>query len=60
MALERSFAERAELRRKLSMVLLAVIVGAALVAGASLFFGWNLVPGTDFTITTDPAGALPF
>jgi hypothetical protein len=60
MTLERSLVERAELRRKLLMVLLAVIVGAALVAGASLLFGWTLVPGPDFTITTDPAGALPF
>lgn len=62
MALDRRLVERAVLRRKLSMVFMAVAVGAVLIVGAALVFDWTLTvgPGFDFTITTDPAGDLPF
>ena len=61
MALDRRLVERAVLRRKLSIALLAVLVGVALVVGAAMVFGWTLTTGAgfDFTITTDPAGAPP-
>jgi multisubunit Na+/H+ antiporter MnhB subunit len=60
MALDHRPMERAELRRRL---LISLAVAAALVVvafAASVVFGWTLPAGTDFTITTDPAGTLPF
>jgi hypothetical protein len=62
MAFDLRLVERAVLRRRLSMALRAVVVGVVLIVGAGLIFGWTLTAGTgfDFTITTDPAGALPF
>ncbi|MEW5992400.1 MAG: hypothetical protein AB1736_13795 [Chloroflexota bacterium] len=62
MALDRSLEERALLRRRLAMVLLAVAVCVVLVVGAAIVFDWTLTAGTGFdsTITSDPAGDLPF
>lgn len=60
MALERRLVERAELGRRLRLVMAIVVIGAILVVGAAIVLGWTLPPGPDFTITTDPAGELPF
>ncbi|MCI0584511.1 MAG: hypothetical protein L0227_16755 [Chloroflexi bacterium] len=60
MTLEHRPLERAELRRRLliSLVIAAAAVAVAVVAAVVL--GWTLPAGTDFSITTDPAGELPF
>jgi len=60
MTLEHRPLERAELRRRL-LISFVVAAGAVAVAVvAAIVLGWTLPAGTDFSITTDPAGGLPF
>jgi hypothetical protein len=62
MTLEHRPMERAELRRRLliSLTVVAVVAVVAVIAVVgTVVFGWTL-PAADFTITTDPAGKLPF